>query len=116
MFIRKFSERSIFLYSLILKKLNSAYKCPRHVIIKCRPDITFERECGKGNIPISHLQSENLKRDYNSTLNMFLVKSKLRDARAVGLYFSLLHPLSCDRLRDLKSLGRETPSIKQGWV
>lgn len=46
---------------------------------------------------------------------MFLMRSKLRDARAVGLYFSLLHPLSCDRLRDLRSLGREPPSINQGW-
>lgn len=114
MFIRNFSERSIFLYSLILKKLNF-YKCARHEIIKWRPDFRLKGSVGRETLPISHLQSMNLKRDFN-TLIMFLVRNKLRDARAVGLYFSLLHPLPCGRQRDLRSLGREPPSINQGWV
>lgn len=70
---------------------------------------------GRETLPISHLQSENLKRDF-ITLIMFLVRNKLRDARAVGLYFSLFHSLPCGRQRDLRSLGREPPSINQGWV
>lgn len=36
--------------------------------------------------------------------------------RTVELYFSLLHPMSCGRLSDLRYLGREPPSIKQGRV